>query len=77
MSGQTRKAKIVRFVGEFFDRHGYYPTVREIAKGVGLSAPSTAHVHLLDLVEEGRLRRLQVTTDRFVWALPTSADGSP
>jgi DNA-binding MarR family transcriptional regulator len=65
----SSRERIVAFVGAFHADHGYYPTIREIGKGVGL-APSSVHGHLLDLVDEGRIVRLQVTTDRFVWAIP-------
>jgi repressor LexA len=54
----TRKQKY------FFDslkdivrRKGYFPTVREIGKSLGLSSPATVHSYLNRLFEKGYLKR--------------------
>ena len=36
---------------------GYGPTVREICQSLGLSSPSTVHVHLKALEEKGLIKR--------------------
>jgi len=45
------------FLGDYVDRHGYPPTVREIGEAVGLASPSTVHAHLANLERAGFLRR--------------------
>jgi len=52
-----RQQEIWSFLGEYVDRHGYPPTVREIGEAVGLASPSTVHAHLANLERAGLLRR--------------------
>jgi repressor LexA len=52
-----RQREIWSFLGEYVDRHGYPPTVREIGEAVGLASPSTVHAHLANLERAGLLRR--------------------
>ncbi len=54
----TKKQKVVL---DDIERHirekGYGPTVREVCHDLGLSSPSTVHVHLKALEEKGYIRR--------------------
>jgi repressor LexA len=52
-----RQQEIWTFLGDYVDRHGYPPTVREIGEAVGLASPSTVHAHLANLERAGLLRR--------------------
>jgi repressor LexA len=52
-----RQREIWSFLGDYVDRHGYPPTVREIGEAVGLASPSTVHAHLANLERAGLLRR--------------------
>jgi repressor LexA len=52
-----RQQEILNFLGDYVDRHGYPPTVREIGEAVGLASPSTVHAHLANLERAGFLRR--------------------
>lgn len=52
-----RQGEILTFIKGHCTRHGYPPTVREIAAGVGLSSPSTVHRHLERLEADGYLKR--------------------
>lgn len=52
--GEMRE-RVLRFVGEFIQSHGYSPTYREIANGVGLRSTSTVLRHLEHLKSEGRV----------------------
>jgi repressor LexA len=52
-----RQQEIWDFLVEYFDRHGYPPTVREIGEAVGLASPSTVHAHLANLERAGLLKR--------------------
>jgi repressor LexA len=45
------------FIRNWSERHGYPPSVREIATGVGLASPSSVTYHLTTLQELGLLRR--------------------
>lgn len=54
----NRPKLIYRFVCEYFDEHGYPPSVREIAKAVNLKSPSTVHMHLCTLEEHNLIKRV-------------------
>lgn len=66
---KTKQTAILRFI---YDRQlitGYSPTIREIAAGVNLSAPSTVHGHIQRLIKKGFLlkdpakpRALEITS---------------
>lgn len=50
----TKKQKeVLDFIEGFIHDHGYTPSYREIAKGLGLSSPSTIHQHIQALCEKG------------------------
>lgn len=54
MSGETRQ-KVYEYLIEYIKKHGYAPSVREIAEGVGLRSSSSAYNHLSKLEEEGKI----------------------
>jgi repressor LexA len=67
----ARQQEIWDFLVEYFEQHGYPPTVREIGDAVGLASPSTVHAHLANLERAGFLKRdptkpraLQLTAHR-------------
>lgn len=46
----TKKQEVVyNYIKKFIKRNGYSPSIREIGKGVGLTAPATIHTHLNNL----------------------------
>lgn len=50
----TKKQKLVlNYIETFVQENGYTPSYREIAKGLGLSSPSTVHRHIQTLCEKG------------------------
>ena len=54
----TKKQKaVLDFIEQQIDETGIAPTVRDICDGLGLSAPSTVHVHLKTLEEKGYIHR--------------------
>lgn len=58
MKELTRRQKdILEFVKKYIVSYGYPPTVREIAKGLGLSSPATIHSHLSNLEEKGYIKK--------------------
>jgi len=52
-----RQQEIYDFIKRYAAEHGYPPTVRDIAKAVGLASSSTVHAHLANLEKLGLLRR--------------------
>lgn len=51
-----RQAEILTFIEEYTRRHGYAPTLVEIAQHLSLSSVATVHKHVSRLVAQGRLR---------------------
>jgi len=55
-NGDRRRAAILEFITDYWTVNGYAPTVREVARGVGLATPSAAYHHLVLLERDGRLQ---------------------
>lgn len=54
----TKKQKaVLDFIARTIDETGIAPTVRDICEGLGLSSPSTVHVHLKTLEDKGLIHR--------------------
>lgn len=54
----TKKQKaVLECIEDCVAKKGYGPTVREICAEIGLSSPSTVHVHLKALEEKGYIER--------------------
>ena len=54
-----KQREILQFLTEFIDRHGFAPTIREIASAVGLSSPATVEEHLQALERKGVITRIK------------------
>lgn len=52
-----RQHEVLSFVVNYTTEHGYAPSVREIAEGVGVASPATVHEHLEALRASGHLSR--------------------
>jgi repressor LexA len=52
-----RQRRILEFIRDWVERHGYPPSVREIAEAVGLVSPSSVAYQLKELEKKGYLRR--------------------
>jgi repressor LexA len=52
-----RQRRILEFIRDWVERHGYPPSVREIADAVGLVSPSSVAYQLKELEKKGYLRR--------------------
>lgn len=61
-----RREQIIEFLGR---DHPWYPSVREIADGIGLALGPT-HRHLQRLYAEGRVKRVPVSAAREAYTLP-------
>lgn len=53
----ARQRRILDFLRDWVDRHGYPPSVREIGEAVGLVSPSSVAYQLKALERKGYLRR--------------------
>ncbi|MDD2181255.1 MAG: transcriptional repressor LexA [Bacilli bacterium] len=53
----NRQNEILEYIKKYIVTNGYPPTVREIAKAVGVSSPATIHVHLGNLEEKGVIKK--------------------
>jgi len=56
-----RQRQIVEYIAQFIQKHGYSPTLREIADAMGLSSIATVHEHVQKLVEKGVLKKTSLT----------------
>src|SRR5918912_4238988 len=67
-----RKVKIIDYIAATLRARGFPPSVREIAKAVGLASTSAVHHHLLILEREGYLER-GAAQSRAIRLTPTAA----
>ena len=67
-----RKRKILDVIAATLRARGYPPSVREIARAVGLASTSAVHHHLLILEREGYLER-GAAQSRAIRLTPTAA----
>ena len=67
-----RKVKILDFIASTLRARGYPPSVREIARAVGLASTSAVHHHLQILEREGYLER-GAAQSRAIRLTPTAA----
>ena len=68
-----RKQKIIDYIAATLRARGYPPSVREIAKAVGLASTSAVHHHLQILEREGYLERGAAAQSRALRLTPTAA----
>ncbi|MCL1796876.1 MAG: transcriptional repressor LexA [Eggerthellaceae bacterium] len=52
-----RQRAVLNSIEDCIREKGYGPTVREVCQNLGLSSPSTVHVHLKALEEKGMIKR--------------------
>jgi repressor LexA len=54
-----RQRQIVDFIAQYIQRHGYSPTLQEIATAIGVNSLATVHEHLQALQRKKVLRRYE------------------
>lgn len=54
-----RQREILDFISQFIQKHGFSPTLQEIADALGLSSLATVHEHLEALVKKKVIKRYQ------------------
>jgi len=52
-----RQREIIEYLAQYIQKHGYAPTLREIADALGLSSLATVHEHISRLIEKGVLTK--------------------
>lgn len=52
--GEARREAIITFIRSYQADHGYPPSIREVADGVGVTKNAVSH-HLSRLADEGRV----------------------
>lgn len=67
----TRQEKVLRFIADFISRHGYAPSLREIARHFGMKGTRGVERHLQALERKGRIRK----TPGLARALEVVANG--
>jgi repressor LexA len=53
----NRERQVLEFITQYIQRHGFAPTLMEIAESLGVSAVSTVHEHLERLVQKGFIKK--------------------
>lgn len=53
----NRERQVLGFVSQYIQRHGYAPTLIEIAESIGVNAVSTIHEHLARLAQKGFIKK--------------------
>ncbi len=60
MSTLTKKQKEIRdYIAQYSEKHGYAPSLTEIKNEFNMSAVSTAHEHISNLINKGVLKRVK------------------
>lgn len=54
---KKRPRMVFEYIQDYCKEHGYPPSVRDIGKAVGLKSSSTVHMYLVQLEEQGFIRR--------------------
>ena len=54
-----RQRQIVEFISQYIQKHGYSPTLKEIANSLGVSSLATVHEHLEALVKKGIIKKYE------------------
>ena len=52
-----RQAQILEFIRQYIDANGFAPTLKQIAKAIGVSSLATVHEHLQALERKGLLKK--------------------
>ena len=70
-----RQQAVLDCIEESVREKGYGPTVREVCQTLGLSSPSTVHVHLKALEEKGYIKRDPLKSRSIALTYPLDDEG--
>ena len=71
-----RQQAVLDCIEECIREKGYGPTVREVCQSLGLSSPSTVHVHLKALEEKGLIERHRASNDYRAVSVSLTEEGA-
>ena len=79
MGGKVTKRQqaVLDNIEKHIREKGYGPTVREVCQDLGLSSPSTVHVHLKALEEKGLIKRDPLKSRSISLAYPLEGQEAP
>ena len=69
-----RQQAVLSAIEDCIREKGYGPTVREVCQSLGLSSPSTVHVHLRALEEKGFIKRDPLKSRSIALTYPLDFD---
>ena len=69
-----RQQAVLSAIEDCIHEKGYGPTVREVCQALGLSSPSTVHVHLRALEEKGFIKRDPLKSRSIALTYPLDFD---
>ncbi len=69
-----RQRAVLENIEKHIREKGYGPTVREVCQDLGLSSPSTVHVHLKALEEKGYIKRDPLKSRSISLTYPVDRD---
>ena len=72
-----RQKAVLESIEKYIKENGYGPTVRDICADLGLSSPSTVHVHLNSLEKKGYIKRDPLKSRSIVLAYSTEEEEAP
>ena len=72
-----RQRAVLECIEDTIREKGYGPTVREVCQVLGLSSPSTVHVHLNALEEKGLIKRDPMKSRSIVLTYPLDSGSTP
>lgn len=72
-----RQQAVLDNIEKHIREKGYGPTVREVCQDLGLSSPSTVHVHLKALEEKGLIKRDPLKSRSISLACPLEEANEP
>lgn len=70
-----RQQAVLDCIEDCVREKGYGPTVREVCQALGLSSPSTVHVHLKALEEKGFIKRDPLKSRSIALTYPLDDEG--
>lgn len=71
-----RQQAVLDCIEQSVREKGYGPTVREVCQSLGLSSPSTVHVHLKALEEKGYIKRDPLKSRSISLTYPLDDEGA-
>ena len=72
-----RQQAVLDCIEDCIREKGYGPTVREVCQALGLSSPSTVHVHLKALEDKGYIKRDPLKSRSISLTYALDEDSSP